>query len=381
MKERLVIKNFGPIEEVDLELGKMTILIGENATGKSTIAKVLAVCKTIGYALHLYQINSEKRNDEFAWLLQKYSIDEFVKSDTLIEYSNNDYVVKFDGSQKTLQLIPISEKFKEIIEYINESNKQDKIKKPYLVSWNADLRYVTDTISTSGVVYIPTERVLQSIFSLGRDSIQNMSDYVYEIFSSFYYISESFNNQEIEIDPLSITYKNEKGKGYFKEKSNEDFHLLSKAASGYQAIVPIVLAIKYYSKKNNDKNIIQHFIIEEPEISLFPKAQKELIEYFVENINTCENHFVLPTHSPYILSVINDLLIAFKRGQKFEDKVTNLGYKKEVWLNPKDVSVYQLIDGKAKSIINEELGSIKSNIIDDFSDTLNDNFDNLLDIE
>ena len=49
MKERLVIKNFGPIREVDLELGKMTVLIGDQATGKTTIAKVLAMCRYFSY--------------------------------------------------------------------------------------------------------------------------------------------------------------------------------------------------------------------------------------------------------------------------------------------------------------------------------------------
>ena len=51
-KERLVIMNFGPIKSVDLKLGKMTILIGEQATGKSTIAKVLSVCRYFSYIVN-----------------------------------------------------------------------------------------------------------------------------------------------------------------------------------------------------------------------------------------------------------------------------------------------------------------------------------------
>ena len=45
MREKLIIKNFGPIKSVDLDLGKITVLIGEQATGKSTIAKVLSICR------------------------------------------------------------------------------------------------------------------------------------------------------------------------------------------------------------------------------------------------------------------------------------------------------------------------------------------------
>ncbi len=43
MEETLIIKNFGPIESVELKLKRFTILIGEQATGKSTVAKVLIV--------------------------------------------------------------------------------------------------------------------------------------------------------------------------------------------------------------------------------------------------------------------------------------------------------------------------------------------------
>ena len=38
MQERLVIENFGPIKSIDLNF-KMTILIGEQATGKVQLPK------------------------------------------------------------------------------------------------------------------------------------------------------------------------------------------------------------------------------------------------------------------------------------------------------------------------------------------------------
>lgn len=38
--ERLTVKNFGPIREADLDLRKVTVLIGEQASGKSVLAKL-----------------------------------------------------------------------------------------------------------------------------------------------------------------------------------------------------------------------------------------------------------------------------------------------------------------------------------------------------
>ena len=43
MKETLHIKNFGPIKEVKLELGKVNVLIGDQGTGKSTVAKLFHI--------------------------------------------------------------------------------------------------------------------------------------------------------------------------------------------------------------------------------------------------------------------------------------------------------------------------------------------------
>lgn len=37
---RLIIKNIGPIKHVDIELNKINVIIGEQSSGKSTIAKL-----------------------------------------------------------------------------------------------------------------------------------------------------------------------------------------------------------------------------------------------------------------------------------------------------------------------------------------------------
>jgi len=45
--QRIVIKNFGAVKEADIELKKITVLIGEQASGKSTIAKLVYFFKTL----------------------------------------------------------------------------------------------------------------------------------------------------------------------------------------------------------------------------------------------------------------------------------------------------------------------------------------------
>ena len=162
---------------------------------------------------------------------------------------------------------------------------------------------------------------------------------------------------DINIKPLNLIFRNDHGLSKIKKSNENDFYYLHQGASGYQSTIPIVLAIKYYSEIEKRKRT---FIVEEPEINLFPSTQEKLMQYF--------------------LSAINDLLVAHKRGQQNE-KETEKIIKKEAWLNPEDLSVYELKKGEAYDIFDKKLGLISDNIIDDVSDEMNDEFERLLDIK
>ena len=52
----LIIKNIGPINEVEFDLNKINIFMGPQSSGKSTIAKIVSYCawlekRTIAYNL------------------------------------------------------------------------------------------------------------------------------------------------------------------------------------------------------------------------------------------------------------------------------------------------------------------------------------------
>ena len=38
---KLILENIGPIKSAEIELGKVTVLYGPNAAGKTTVARVL----------------------------------------------------------------------------------------------------------------------------------------------------------------------------------------------------------------------------------------------------------------------------------------------------------------------------------------------------
>ena len=45
MNERLIVKSFGPVKELDIVFKSITILIGDQGTGKSCIAKLFSMFK------------------------------------------------------------------------------------------------------------------------------------------------------------------------------------------------------------------------------------------------------------------------------------------------------------------------------------------------
>ena len=50
---RLIIKNFGPVKEAEIELKPFLILIGSQGTGKSTIVKVLTICLDVFFYMRI----------------------------------------------------------------------------------------------------------------------------------------------------------------------------------------------------------------------------------------------------------------------------------------------------------------------------------------
>ena len=51
---RLIVKNFGPLKDVDIEVRDFLCLIGKQATGKSTIAKLIAIFEDENFSQYFF---------------------------------------------------------------------------------------------------------------------------------------------------------------------------------------------------------------------------------------------------------------------------------------------------------------------------------------
>jgi len=332
MSENLIIKNFGPIKDIDIPLKKKMVFIGPQGSGKSVIAKVLTIFR------HIYakEIETEGNNDFI-----RHNIQNYLSNDSFIEYKTPEVSIKY------------------------------KDKKFQTASAN---------FLSKASLYIPTERILISMianasFSFMKNDI-SLPWYITAFGDAFQ--KSALEIKELNINFLKTTYKNENGtdRVYYNDK---DSIKLSESASGMQAVIPLLLTMEYVNKvRIQGSQVI--FVVEEPELNLFPTAQKELVNYLVKKCSAHNDDLVLTTHSPYILSSLNILLFAWKVAQASPEKKEKVKQiiPEECWLNPADFGAYYVIDGGVKSILSESTGLIGENELDSVSEDLAGDFDQLM---
>jgi hypothetical protein len=126
------------------------------------------------------------------------------------------------------------------------------------------------------------------------------------------------------------------------------------------------------------------FTIEEPESSVFPQTQYELVQEFAALVNNTDfiPHFTITTHSPYILTAFNNLIMAgqlAKEKPELKEDISRIVPEK-FWIEDGSFKAYSIHDGKLNSILSES-GLIDGEYLDSVSDTIEHEFDSLLRLE
>lgn len=367
---RIRIKNFGPIKsglnENDgwINIKKVTLFIGNQGTGKSTIAKLISSMTWIEKALirdkDLFKINKVDKK----WFIDICSFQ------NLENYFNDKTEIEYEGNAYKIKLI-----------------KNDvKIEKKY-----------GEKYSFPKVMYVPSERNLASTVKNIRD-LKGLPNTLYT-FSDEYLDALNDLNKEISL-PISnakLVYDKKTETTILKE---DDYSLnLNEASSGYQSFVPLFLVTRYLGegrfKKNSNKfknisinqekklkeelmdillnkNLSNEVkkasleflssqynyssfinIVEEPEQNLFPTSQREILNSLLEinNINE-DNKLIITTHSPYILNFLNlsiygNFLYNKTKSKDLRNRINDIiNHVSQTDIN--DVVVYEL----GKNIIN-----------------------------
>jgi predicted ATPase len=381
--EKLIVKNFGPIKEAEIDLTKYVVFIGDTSTGKSVLAKLIAIFRD---SFIILSFQKELNSIDFIRELKKYNINFFTEK-TEISYFQNDFMT--GNLIKILELnnnkITLSDtKFKNMMlnnfeEFQNKS--LDKLNFPNFINFNKSKfieTFYTDFLKNINSTYIPAERIL---YSLTSNSISGlMANNValpecYKDFAAKYEVARSeINFAKYNLFDLEYNYEN----GLDEITIYGNKILLKEASSGIQSIIPLLIVIE-----NEIKNIgisSKNLIIEEPEINLYPSKQKNITEYIIEKTAKIDANLVITTHSPYILSVLDTLILAkntYNEQPELKEEISKI-ISENKWIDYTDISVYEVKnDGTVHSIKDEEFKCIDANAIDNVSDSISEEFDEL----
>lgn len=465
LMQKIIINNFGSIKYAEIEVKKILVLIGEQASGKSTIAKLIYFFKTIQEDL-FSQIYRDKQNqsldinsDILPPIQQKF-YNFFGPTNNLPDFeitfyysfNENKFLKLSNDENKKMKISPIdtfiNEKFTILAsdikfrlrqEYLNinkNRNIQPLIKEEEKIKYAQQLYDLLNDLfqnkqrdllfivaGRSATVAYPS--LFEKYFSqsieinlkqnISIDNYERSSKTLDEIllekfiekfvrvkdifkkFRNFEGLIESYSENNIKEKLYQVKNKIDKilkgeyriddlGEKILFNKETEEYIYLSNTSSGQQESIRILQDI--FINILDDAKVLR--IIEEPEAHLFPVAQKQLIELLALMINqNNDNQLIITTHSPYVLTVFNNLLFANRVVEKNPSTQSEVAQiiPQDSWLSAKDFSAYSLGNQSVSEdtnycepIFNQEKGTIQQNYLDTVSEILGGDFQALYSI-
>lgn len=377
MKESIIIKNFGPLKEVEIDdIKPLTVFIGKSAGGKSIIMKVIVLMR---YIYKMVNIRSYLKNAKITRSPFKLRFNSLLHDGLkgmITAQTEIYYTVEINGNKYTLK-------------YTNRGLQSD-INIP-----DKDLIFFKEA-------YVSGMRSLIPIWASKAVSVkgENLGFFFHETFNDFNDATDVIKEQKLEYLNLKMKVRKSGNRPKLftiKSLQNDAVPIeLRYASSGIQTSAPLVAIVHYFAQEFSFKDAFQrsvlnylykqdlltkftpginrnklgkyvHIHIEEVELSLAPEDQRAFMsnlveEVFHKNKKDRKLGLMVSTHSPYIVNHLNVLL----RAGYFEKARENYPF-----LEKDDIAVYRVNEGKIISLMatDNDTGEYVINALD-MSDTM-----------
>jgi AAA15 family ATPase/GTPase len=423
--QRIEIKHFGPITDLQLDIKDFMLFIGPQASGKSTIAKAIWFFKSLNDDFVKYFKEKIDRvgirpYDAYAYdIIQKflnYFGKDIIHEELALKYIYNDDIwieitYELENEYNNSLKIELSKKFTDFIYDIgNESSeflkrfrgnystmnstellKFDEAKTQFSFQIKEKCNHFFDEYQD--VIFIHAGR---SLLTQGSSIESNQIDDL--LMRTFFYkikvLKPLFNKSLSEMIRLSLsklvpekaklaeeliskvlkgTYQYDKNKDEERIYYDAEHYVkLRFSSSGQQESLWILLQLFLIILEEQKVFLV----IEEPEAHLFPEAQKEISALIALVSNMQQSQVLITTHSPYILASINNLILANKVGNIAPEEVSQK-VNPHLWINRDKVYAALVQRGKVSDIIDKDWNLIQQEQIDTVSRQINEEFDYL----
>jgi len=412
--KRLRIRNFGPLREGLIEnegwidFSRVTVLVGNQGAGKSSVAKLFSTFSWIEKALVRGDYEKkwfERKNRLRNQFLTYHRLENYFELDpsdaTEIDYEGDAYHISYRRGQ--LSMIEQKDKdyhLPQIMYVPAERNFIAYVRSPKELKLSSDSlkEFLTEfdgaKLSIKGPVELPLGAV-ELLYDRQND-ILSIKDESYKLrltdassgFQSLvplFLVSQHLSNTVVERSESDRNSMTADEVERFKKGVNTIFSNMSLTEEQKR------VALSVLSSRFNKTAFIN--IVEEPEQNLFPTSQWSILKSLLGfNNRTDNNTLVLTTHSPYIVNYLSLAIqaknlsekILLQHGQnspllkKLEDIV-----EPQARVQGSDVAVYQLDDHEGTISRLPVFDGIPSdrNYLNDTLRKGNQLFDKLLELE
>jgi predicted ATPase len=401
---RLALKNFKCFKEVDISFSKITLLTGENSSGKSSlIYGILAPLQSVslnGNSFPLYL--SLNGNYVYMGGFEEVSFNHSLKNDLEIDlnFSFGGRVYEFNtlwcfdiirNSPRLKNLkngslfTKIEVKQKEDLSYIVNIEHNDVELKPldiydfhtqaiddsdrniydYFIEISDDLynELINSFNFISSFRFQPERTYYQSLLNRTVDKFG--AGYIDQILEWNDNQSEESLNLASILKDLEILYDIKPHRlsgGRFeikvKVKSRSKWESLADVGFGISQFLPLIVADLQLS---NDSTLI----MSQPEIHLHPSVQANLGDYLVKQVKEKKKNYIVETHSEYLLNRMRLLIV---KGEIQPEDVAVYYFENSI----KDGSIAHRIEfTKDGQILNAPKGFFETYMIDTMDIALN----------
>lgn len=400
-KTYIEIKSVGPIKDVKIFLNKINLFIGPQSSGKSTIAKVISFCYwleknalTNQGIQHIDKTFFENKLIVFHKMSSYFSKDSYLKYEgeaIRFEYTTESFNIEKTENFGQLKVgkiayipserniislpgissLPLPENNIRsfLFDWLNIHNKYTKENAVPL--FDLKMKYYFQESSNKDIIVLENNKEISlDEASSGMQSVVPLYVYLY-YYTKWIYDNEediSFEKKERIEKALIKRFMDETTvhlglKNNFTDETYDKFYKADFAKEVRDTLINRIYndSDKLLSevRDNISRPHFSNIIIEEPEQNLFPQTQVTLMYDILKNINKDRDSLVITTHSPYILYALNNCMLGWIVRENVPEEDEECMAQKDSWINPENVSVWEIKDGKFTPYMDSENGTIQ----------------------